>query len=171
MRRREKVIAMKILLAVDGSECSDCAVAEVARLPLPAGSVAHVITVEQPVCPPLHTDALPTAFDKVVEQFRMESLGRLRASASQLQRLAPHLQVVPMLVEGQPKEVIVGEAERWAADLIVVGSHGYGPLRRFFLGSVSLFVTLHAPCSVLVARCRQGAAPDDPESRAGTDEP
>lgn len=161
---------MKILLAVDGSPCSECAVAEVARLPVPAGSVVHVITVEPPICPPLHKEALPTAFDKVVEQFRMESLGRLRATASHLQRLAPHLQVVPILLEGQPKEVIVGEAERWAADLIVVGSHGHGPLRRFFLGSVSLFVALRAPCSVVVARCRPGAAPADPESPPAFDE-
>jgi nucleotide-binding universal stress UspA family protein len=145
---------MKILLAVDGSPCSDIAVAEVARLPMPAGTIVHVITVEAPVYPPRRQETLPTAFDKIMEQFRAEALDRLTAAAGQLQSLAPNLQVAPKLLEGYPKDAIIGEAARWGVDLIVVGSHGYGPIRRFFLGSVSLFVAHHAPCSVLIARCK-----------------
>lgn len=54
-----------------------------------------------------------------------------------------------------PKEVIVDEAGRWRADLVVVGCHGYGSVKRFMLGSVSEAVAIHAPCSVEIVRsCR-----------------
>ena len=43
---------MKILLAVDGSECSNVAVKEVARRPWPAGSEVKILSVaESPVTP------------------------------------------------------------------------------------------------------------------------
>jgi nucleotide-binding universal stress UspA family protein len=53
---------------------------------------------------------------------------------------------------GSPKEAILDEAERWGADLIVVGSHGYGAIQRLFLGSVSLAVATNALCSVEIVR-------------------
>lgn len=149
---------MKILLAVDGSPCSDIAIAEVARLPLPAGTIVHAVTVDAPVEPSL-LRGVPTAFDEIVKQQRAEAAKRLNGAVGTLQRLAPGLTVLPKLLEGYPKDTIVNEAERWGADLIVVGSHGYGPIRRFFLGSVSLFVAHHAPCSVLIARCKPENCP------------
>jgi nucleotide-binding universal stress UspA family protein len=52
---------------------------------------------------------------------------------------------------------IVGEAKRWNADLIVIGSHGRTPLERFFLGSVSFKVAADAHCSVRIVRPRSGS--------------
>ena len=54
---------------------------------------------------------------------------------------------------GPPRAVILDRAESWGADLIVVGSHGYGRWERFLLGSVSQSVVSHAKCSVEVVRC------------------
>lgn len=51
-----------------------------------------------------------------------------------------------------PKTAIVEEAKDWGADLIVVGSHGYGFWDRMLIGSVSDAVIHHAPCSVLIVR-------------------
>lgn len=149
---------MKILLAVDGSPCSNIAIAEVAHLPWPTGTVVHVVTVGAPVEPSLLGN-LPTAFDELMKQQRAEAAKLLSEAVGELRRLAPNLTVVPRMLEGNPKDILIGEAERWGADLIVVGSHGYGPIRRFFLGSVSLFVAHHAPCSVLIARRKPENSP------------
>jgi nucleotide-binding universal stress UspA family protein len=50
------------------------------------------------------------------------------------------------------KGAIVDDATTWGADLIVVGSHGYGFVKRMLIGSVSDAIVKYAPCSVLVVR-------------------
>src|SRR5918998_3891505 len=55
-------------------------------------------------------------------------------------------------LDGDPRSVIVDEAERWSADLIVIGTHGYTGIKRWLLGSVAQAVISHAPCSVEVVR-------------------
>ena len=55
---------------------------------------------------------------------------------------------------GPVVDIIMQEAEKFNADLIVVGSHGGGAIERFLLGSVSQAVALHAKCSVEIVRNR-----------------
>jgi nucleotide-binding universal stress UspA family protein len=57
---------------------------------------------------------------------------------------------------GRPAQGIIQTATDWPADLIVVGSHGYGFWGRLALGSVSAGVVNHAPCSVLVVKSGAG---------------
>jgi nucleotide-binding universal stress UspA family protein len=51
---------------------------------------------------------------------------------------------------GVPGRVICDMARTWQADLIVMGSHGRTGLQEMWLGSVSNYVTHHAPCSVFL---------------------
>lgn len=53
---------------------------------------------------------------------------------------------------GNPGRSICELAQSWSADLIIVGSRGLKGLKEMFLGSVSNYVTHHAPCSVLIVR-------------------
>ena len=53
---------------------------------------------------------------------------------------------------GNPGRTICELANNWSADLILVGSRGLKGLKEMFLGSVSNYVTHHAPCSVLIVR-------------------
>ena len=53
---------------------------------------------------------------------------------------------------GDPRQVNSDQAKNLSADLIVVGSHGYGAVDRFMLGSVSESVATHAHRSVEVNR-------------------
>ncbi|MEO1800539.1 MAG: universal stress protein [Cyanobacteria bacterium J06629_2] len=62
-------------------------------------------------------------------------------------------------LNGLPGQIICEIANHWSADLIVVGSRGLKGLNEIFLGSVSNYVTHHAPCSVLIMR-----SPRDSES-------
>jgi len=54
--------------------------------------------------------------------------------------------------EGDPVEIVSQTATDTRAALIVVGSHGWGRLRRLVFGSVSTGLLHEAPCPVLVAR-------------------
>ncbi len=54
---------------------------------------------------------------------------------------------------GNPKLVLIEEAEKWGADCIFVGSHSFGnKLQRFLIGSISAAVAERAHCSVEVIR-------------------
>lgn len=143
---------MKILLAVDGSPCSNAAVAEVCQRPWPPQSEVRLITVDSPMDKERLPGASPSVFDEINMQLRTEALRRLNDAAAVFKESAPGLPVTPVLLEGYPKDVILEEADRWGADLIVVGSHGYGAVRRLFLGSVSLAVATGARCSVEIVR-------------------
>jgi nucleotide-binding universal stress UspA family protein len=63
-----------------------------------------------------------------------------------------NLVVEKEIIPGSPKQMIVDESKEFGADLVVVGSHGYGFMDRLILGSVSNYVLHNAPCSVLVVR-------------------
>ena len=145
---------MKILLAIDGSPCSDRAVEEVARRPWPEKSTVKVLTALDPPMPPT-----PEAWALPINYFAEMDL----ALRKQGQNIVDHaleklksnkaFSADAVLVPGPPRTVILDEAESWGADLIVLGSHGYSGWQRFLLGSVSQGVVSHAKCSVEVVRC------------------
>jgi nucleotide-binding universal stress UspA family protein len=148
---------MKVLLAVDGSECSEAAVEEVARLPWPSGSEIRVISVVEVAPVRLVNEAWVLSPD-YFEQWEKAALEDARATIDRATgRLkSAGLATSTTIFKGLPKEAIVDEAERLGADLIAMGSHGYTGLKRVWLGSVSLAVASHAPCSVLIVRDRRG---------------
>jgi nucleotide-binding universal stress UspA family protein len=148
---------MRILVAIDGSEQSEGAIDEVAHWHYLADSEVRVISVNQP--PYFPTTYPGEGVDMKLYGEREKYAGevaltavekaaaKLRADAGSRQ-----LNVTTKVISGSPKEAILEEAEEFGADLIVVGSHGYGMLERFLLGSVSQAVALHAKCSVEIVR-------------------
>lgn len=158
---------MKILLAIDGSACSDAAVKEVARRPWPEGSSLKVLNVcETPM--PLTTEAwaVPvTYFEEMEDALRKQGQNVLDRAIQKL-KTNKTFSVDGMLAPGPPRNVILDVAEDWGADLIVMGSHGYSAWKRFLLGSVSQAVVSHAKCSVEVVRCPI-AAETSPEKWKG----
>jgi len=159
---------MKILLAVDGSPCSDAAVAEVARRPWPDNSSVKVLTAfELPVQPTPEAWAIPlTYFNDMDAALRKQATDVVERAIQTLKsRLNKTISIDGAVVPGSPRAVILDEAEDWGADLIVVGSHGYRAWERFLLGSVSQSVVSHAKCSVEVVRCRRAA--DDSKEATG----
>jgi nucleotide-binding universal stress UspA family protein len=153
---RTKEVLMRILAATDGSPSSDVALDEIARRPWPAGSELRIVTVVNP-WPPVGAEAWaipPHYYDEVAKAAR-ESGEKVLAAARERVEGRDGLTVSAEVLSGPTASTIVDEAERWDADLVVVGSHGYGAVKRFFLGSVSHAITLHAPCSVEVVRERK----------------
>jgi nucleotide-binding universal stress UspA family protein len=148
---------MKVLVATDGSPSGGAAIDAVALRPWPDGTEIEVLTV-------IHT-AVPFILDPTytIAFIHMDQLEKARQRAPEIASgaaallRAPGRHVTTQVLEGAPKHVIVEEADRWGADLIVLGTHGYGPPGRFLLGSVAHAVVLHAPCSVEVVRTRQPA--------------
>lgn len=148
---------MKILIPVDGSACSDRAVAEVARRPWPEGSQIKVLFVIHSHFPNLPDPVLvsPAAhFESLAHERKISDAVVDKATSTLREGNGSHgLDIIGESAEGAPKEMILDEAERWGADLTVMGSHGRGAVKRFLLGSVSHAVAEHAHCSVELVRC------------------
>lgn len=148
---------MKILLAIDDSPCSRAAVEEVLRDAWPAGTEIRVVSVvEYPRITESELWVLPTEYIARMEnaaQDRLQALitrnvNRLRAGLGPQFNISGHV-----LKYGDPKAVLLEEADNWKADLIIVGSHGYHGFKRLWLGSVSHAVLANAGCSVRIVRC------------------
>lgn len=57
------------------------------------------------------------------------------------------------VLEGPPGKTIVKYLQdNKDYDLVMIGSHGYGALDRFVLGSVSEYVSRYAPCPVMIIK-------------------
>ena len=61
--------------------------------------------------------------------------------------------------DGDPRDVILEEARRLPADLIVMGTHGRRGFSRLVLGSVAEDVSRRATCPVLLVRMKKGSEP------------
>ena len=144
---------MKILLPIDESASSDAAILEVEDRYQTSGPTVRVLHVVPKFVPP--AAALLDAGGSL-EEARAQVLARFQKTVEGVkERLtAPGLSVESTVLDGDPGRVIVKEAEDWGADLIVMGSHRYGPLKRMMMGSVANYVMDHAPCSVEIAHRR-----------------
>ncbi|KAJ9696506.1 hypothetical protein PVL29_008631 [Vitis rotundifolia] len=56
------------------------------------------------------------------------------------------------VVEGDARNVMCEAVEKHHASILVVGSHGYGAIKRAVLGSVSDYCAHHAHCTVMIVK-------------------
>ena len=146
---------MRILLAVDGSADSDAAIEEVLGRPWPAQSEVRVITAfETPLMVGVEPWAVtPTYFEQLENAARASAKAIVDGALEKLKTIEDKtLTISSDSIQGPPRQVIVEEAERWEADLIIMGSRGLGAWNRLLLGSVSSAVVHHAKCSVEIVR-------------------
>ena len=154
---------MKILLAVDGSVCSDAAAQELAKRPWPPDTEVKVITVvEIPAPVGMEPWAMsPDYFENLERTLRQAGQSVLDSTLPKLKTITDKtLKISSEIIQGSPAQVIVDEAKSWGADLIILGSRGLGIWNRLLLGSVSNAVVHHAKCSVEVVRTPQEKQPD-----------
>jgi len=134
----------KVLVAIDGSECSARALAAGAEQARLSGAALAIVYAVDPL-PALSPEFIPTA--GIFEELRLAGQELLKKTAA---GLSPAPQT--FLRQGRPDYEVVACAKQWGADLLVLGTHGRTGLGRVLLGSVAEHVVRHAPRSVLVVR-------------------
>ncbi|MGD0435542.1 MAG: universal stress protein [Bryobacteraceae bacterium] len=156
VRPRLNSEAWKVLLATDGSPCSEAAARSIAARPWPAGSEFRVFGVAE-LSQAWFRIPYPAYFDpKAMEDLRGEAMKRAEDAVMAAEKILADAGLSESANEAVPsasvKELILTEAAQWGADLIVAGSHGRRGASRFLLGSVSEPVAFHATCSVEIVR-------------------
>jgi nucleotide-binding universal stress UspA family protein len=146
--------ASKILLATDGSPEAERAARMAVTLSNGLGSELHVLRV----------GGVPSAYYgySEAEMFgRQYQILRARAEEYVRERLDEEAEKVRAMGgevagshagAGSADAEILRFAEELGAGLVILGSRGFGPLRRAVMGSVSSSVVRHAHGSVLVVR-------------------
>jgi nucleotide-binding universal stress UspA family protein len=104
-------------------------------------TLLHVVNPVQTYGYPEAMAVMPETFQDIMDQSK-EALDRFAAECAKGVRLNP------VLLEGDPGNAIAEYAKKIGCDLIVMPTHGYGPFRRFLLGSVTAKVLHDAPCPV-----------------------
>ncbi len=142
----------RILVPIDGSETSERALQEAIKL---GGSSAQLRLVN--VMEEIYAlDAEGYAFiDYAVLQQAVRHSGErlLAAAAEKVQRAGARGETVLLETNGERiASAIEAEAERWQADLIVIGTHGRSGLSRLLLGSVAEGVARVSTVPVLLVR-------------------
>ncbi|AET66143.1 universal stress protein UspA-like protein [Desulfosporosinus orientis DSM 765] len=92
------------------------------------------------------------AYNILVPQEQLDEAGELALNAT-LEGI--DLGEVPLKKkqeQGYPASVILEEIEKENIDLVVMGSHGYGPIAGSVLGSVSQRVVQRAECPVMIVK-------------------
>lgn len=145
----------KILIATDGSDSAHDAVEFGLQLAAEHGASAYVVHVVQPV------DVMPYSnfayvAPAVPHQVDEQDLEPLRVAQEIAGREG--VPVETQVLKGYPVEEIVAYADGIDADLIVIGSHGYGAFKSALLGSVSRGVLHESRRPVLIVRGGRVAA-------------
>lgn len=147
----EKEKGLRILVATDGSMYARTACYSVLNRPWPPGSQIRVISVAE----------LPASMatqwnepSELVEKVDPDTKQKAQKAVDEAQKIfsGSGCELSGAVLIGNAKEVIPEEAERWNADLVVLGTHGHHGIQRILTRSVSDSVAIHAPCSVEVIR-------------------
>jgi len=153
----------RILVAIDGSAPSEKAL--MTAIDMAKGARLRLVSVAD-VTPPATVEPMYIDFgeyDKAVRAVARDAIKKAEARVRSAKVTADS--VIRETLSHDVSGEIVTEAERWRADLIVLGTHGRTGVARLFMGSVAEGVARHAPTAVLLVRSagarkspRRGAA-------------
>jgi len=154
---------MKVLIAYDGSRCSEAALDDLVRAGLPESCEAVVISVAEVWLPPPDGEGNIAGITHDGESGRSIQKDKRNVAEAEtlayhakkrLRQMFPGWQVRTQTAYGSPACAILDCSDQFMPSLIVTGSHGSSAISRFFLGSISHKVLTEAKCSVRVARGR-----------------
>jgi nucleotide-binding universal stress UspA family protein len=146
----------RIVIGFDGSRGASAAVDAVASRCWRPGTEVRLLAATEVVTPSTIARFVPPVVKLVEEVNQSEKLWMRQLAEPALSRLTGcGVKTDLRIRSGNPKELLIQEAEQWGADCIFVGANAYGSrLERVLLGSTSAAVAARAHCSVEVVRVR-----------------
>jgi nucleotide-binding universal stress UspA family protein len=146
---------MKVLLAIDDSEPSQVATRMVIEQVVPGKTEVRVLNVVRP--PTLLVAREMVGYDPALEN-RWEL--QLEAATNMVENLCERLRANGVKASssieiGEPRAKILEVADKWHADLIVMGSDRRTRLTEYLPGGIPEAVARRAHCSIEIVRAPQ----------------
>ncbi len=140
-----------ILVPTDFSEASEAALNYGKAMAEAFGASLHLVHVmEDLLAQAWAAEVYVASMPQLREEIDKESRHRLASMLTDEERR--RFRVETALLAGNPFVEIVRYAKTHEVDLIVMGTHGRGPIAHMLLGSVAEKVVRKAPCPVLTVR-------------------
>lgn len=140
-------MAGNVIVGVDGSDTAYKAASRAAELAVSLDAELVVLSAHITG----NTEVVKIGSDTYVLDDAERALSMAEEVAAKLLGQFPAAKIRPAAGRGKPGDVLIDEAERSGAQLLVVGNVGIKGLGRV-LGSVAWSVVHNAPCDVLVVK-------------------
>lgn len=143
---------IRLFVGNDGSPEAATAVDGICRRTWPRGTTVRILAVHE-ISATVESTTLamnPDLFAEINEGEHARLRDAANQSAEKLSKAG--LSAFPFVIEAEPKDALIREAQDWKASTIFVGACGLGRVERILLGSVSSATVAHAPCTVEVVR-------------------
>jgi nucleotide-binding universal stress UspA family protein len=144
-----------IVVPLDGSPFAEHALPAAVAIARACRAKLRLVTVHEPPAPPLAADDAAIYVQVDVGLRRAERV-YLKDQASKVRKAGVAL-VVTALLDPPVAEALAEHAAARGADLVVMTTHGRGPLTRLWLGSVADELIRRIAVPVLLIRPREGA--------------
>ena len=152
--KRDVFDPVRLIIGVNGSSEAEHAVRAVGHRIWPDGTEVRIMAVDDGSSPTRIPHYLPTAAAMIRDHNEESAVAAQRMvewAENELGILG--LDVSVAIGMGDPRRVLIDEAQKWDADSLFVGGRMFsGHFERFRLGSVAMALVTKAPCSVEVVR-------------------
>lgn len=157
---------MKVLVAVEDEQFLGAMSTFMAAYPWPADCEFHVLHVATPVKVGSFMSVLPGPLLENISKERVKAgqllVEQVKNAIDSVQNSAS---ITMEVVEGLPKEEILGRAQELKVSLIVMGSHRRS-VSDLMVGNVFQSVVSNAPCCVLVMPLPNKKPANDSQQRS-----
>ncbi|HZX30280.1 MAG TPA: universal stress protein [Rhodocyclaceae bacterium] len=143
----------KILVAIDDSETSQCALEEAKHLARTHGARLCIAHVADETLMGMHHRTFTTTLN--LDHARQAIVDAGRKLLDEAAAAITDIETETLALEASTQrvsEALADAAKTWQADLIVVGTHGRRGFERLILGSVAEQLVRLAPVSILLVR-------------------
>jgi nucleotide-binding universal stress UspA family protein len=156
-----------ILVPLDGSRFGEAALPVAARLARSAGARLKLVMVHEPTMAFVPAADIPVPVPPDDAELRAHEREYLVDTARHLGRIGAH-DASHELLDGLAANALVEAIDRERPDLVVMSTHGRGPLSRFWLGSVADHLIRNVTVPILLLRPQDGDVVPPELSRFGT---
>jgi nucleotide-binding universal stress UspA family protein len=158
---RRASMYQSILVPLDGSSFGEQALPLAMKIAQKANANLEVIHVHETLSP-LYSQPLvgmETGFDKEIRAHRAAYVDRIVKRVKSESKVP----VVPRFLEGSVVQAILDQVSTKKNSLIVMTTHGHGPLARFWIGSVADELVRHAPAPILLVHPHEETQSKEPK--------
>ncbi|MBV8209007.1 MAG: universal stress protein [Burkholderiaceae bacterium] len=146
----------RILVATDGSQTSEQAIAHAARLAKDQHAQLRIVhAIEQSRLAFAAAGPVAVDLEGILDALRKSGQAALERGRSVAREAGVEAQIALIgedAIDDRVAMVLAAEARRWQADLIVLGTHGRRGIHHLLMGSVAEAVARVAPAHVLLVR-------------------